>query len=373
MLRAECENHLVRAGALLGFGPAAALGAGRFAYALVLPAMQAALQLSFAQAGLIGSANTAGYLVGALISHRVMAASGYRLGFYLSLAVQAVTLALLALSPAYPVILALRFAQGVLGAFVFVGGAALLLASGGRATALGFYFGGIGIGIAASVAILPYLASWQVGWALLAGLSVALTAVSLLALPALREPKRAPSGGRASGGLKRIAPVLIAYGLYGAGYIGYMTFVTSSLDAAVGVFWLVLGIGAFLTGLVWGRPIEAMGGAKAVRLVLLVLLAASLAPLLKSAPLASALLFGGSFLGVITAITGLFRSELPEHEWARAMGLSTGAFALGQAIGPGLSGAIGDLVGSAGGALWAASGSLALALLASLVPIRRVS
>lgn len=359
-------------GLLLGFGPGAALGAGRFAYALVLPAMQADLQLSFAQAGLVGSANTAGYFVGALISHRVLGATGYRLGFYGSLALQALTLAALALAPGLSAILALRFAQGVLGAMVFVGGAALLLASGGRATSLGFYFGGTGFGIVASTLVLPFLHSWQLGWLLLAGLSLLLTAVALLALPALREPARRQAGSSPGGGLRSIAPALVAYGLYGAGYIGYMTFVTSDLTVDLTLFWALLGLGTCLTGVLWGRPIDALGGAWAMRLVLMVLLAASLQPLLAAAPLLSGFLFGVSFLGVITAITDLFRSHLPAHEWARAMGLSTAAFAIGQAVGPGLSGVAADLVGAAVGALWASSALLALALLVSLIRLRSV-
>ena len=97
MLR-EWQDRVVITGLLLGFGPGAALGAGRFAYALVLPAMQAELGLTFAQAGLLGSANTVGYLLGALVSHRVLAAVGYRLGFYASLIIASATLLLLALS-----------------------------------------------------------------------------------------------------------------------------------------------------------------------------------------------------------------------------------------------------------------------------------
>ncbi|MBX3144241.1 MAG: YbfB/YjiJ family MFS transporter [Trueperaceae bacterium] len=374
MLRVRCDNRRVksgaRAGVLLGFGPGAALGVGRFAYALVLPAMQAALQLSLAQAGLIGSANTAGYFLGALVSHRVLGAAGYRRGFYLSLILQTLTLVLLALGPGFGPILVLRFAQGVLGAMVFVGGAALLLSSGGSSTAMGFFFGGMGFGIAASTLAIPFLSSWQVGWGVLAGLSLALTLVSLLAYPALREPARSQPGSRGGGGLKRITPTLVTYGLYGAGYIGYMTFVTSNVGSGLALLWVVLGVGACLTGVVWGRSIDAFGGAVALRLVLLVLLVSSLQPLLAAAPLVSVLLFGIAFPGVITAITDLFRKGLPPHEWGRAMGLSTAAFALGQAIGPALSGFVGDVAGSAGAALWAASALLVLSLLASLVPLR---
>jgi predicted MFS family arabinose efflux permease len=359
----------MRTGLLLGFGPGAALGAGRFAYALVLPAMQAALQLSFAEAGLLGSANTAGYFLGALISHRVLAAGGYRRVFYTSLILQAVTLLLLAFGPALPVILTLRLIQGMLGAFVFVGGAALLLASGSSATGLGMYFGGVGLGITLSTIILPFLRSWQAGWLLLGILSLLMTLLAFLAAPALQEPKP-PVSGKA-GSLRPIAPTLVAYGLYGAGYIGYMTFVTTGLAVSLAWFWAVLGVGAILTGFVWGALVERAGGALALRVILLVLFVSSLHALLLRLPFVSAFLFGVSFLGVITAITYLFRMLLPAGAWPRAMGLSTAVFALGQAAGPTLSGLAGDAFGGATGALGAASSLLAGALLVSLLPLSR--
>ena len=50
----------------LALAPAVALGLGRFAYALVLPAMRQDLAWSYAEAGALNSANAAGHLAGAL-------------------------------------------------------------------------------------------------------------------------------------------------------------------------------------------------------------------------------------------------------------------------------------------------------------------
>ena len=347
----------MRNGLLLGFGPGAALGAGRFAYALVLPAMQADLGLTFSQAGLLGSANTAGYFVGALVSHRALSAVGYRRGFYAALVLQSVTLALLAFGPGFAPFVALRLVQGVLGAFVFVGGAALLLASGSRATGLGVYFGGVGLGMVASTVILPLMTSWQMGWLLLGALSFALTAASFLALPGLREPPAHVVS--AEGSLRGITLAMVVYGLYGAGYIGYMTFVGSGLTVPLGSVWIILGIGASLNGYLWGPVVERLGAVRAMRVVMGALTVASLFPLLLHLPYLSAFLFGISFLGVITAITSLFRERLPPASWSRAMGLSTAVFALGQAVGPSISGVAGDAFGGAAGALWAATALLA--------------
>ena len=355
-------------GLLLGFGPGAALGVGRFAYALVLPAMQTALELSYAQAGLLGSANTGGYLLGALLSHRTLYALGYRRGFYGSLLLQTLSLAALALTDVFSVLFILRFAQGVFGAFVFVGGAALLLASGGRGVATGVYFGGVGLGILFSPLVLPLSANWQGAWALLGMLSLALTLVSLVAWRYLSEP--APRSVGREGSLEPVKLLLVAYGLYGAGYIGYMTFVTSGLTVPLAPFWAALGFGAVLTGVVWGGWVERVGGAAGMLHVLGVLTVSSLYPLLTRLPYLSAFAFGLAFLGVITAITQVFRRRLPPGAWGRALGMSTAAFAVGQAVGPSLSGFAGDLWGGAVGALWLSTALLTLSVGVTAVQYR---
>ncbi|MFA7460595.1 MAG: YbfB/YjiJ family MFS transporter, partial [Trueperaceae bacterium] len=340
-----------------------------FGYSLLLPAMQSALQLTLAQAGALGSANTGGYLVGAVISHKVLAAVGYRRGFYAALLLQGVALLLMGLAPSIGVMVVLRAVQGVLGAFVFVGGAALLLASGGRAGALGAYFGGVGGGIALSVLILPLAADWRLGWLALGTLSLLMAATSLLPVRSLREPAP-PVLGR-GGSLAPIALAMLVYALYGAGYIGYMTFVTSGVSGSLLLFWLVLGLATLFNGAVWGWVVARWGGAAGIRLSMVLLVIASLEPLLRAAPLLSAALFGVSFLGVITAITDLFRLKLPPGAWPRAMALSTAVFALGQALGPGVAGLIGDLTAGVSGSLWAATTLLAAGLGASLLPLGR--
>jgi MFS family permease len=326
---------------IVGLAPGAALGIGRFAYGLVLPSMQPALGLSYGEAGLLGSANTAGYLLGALVSHRLLYATGYRRGVIAALALQTLLIAALGLSEVFAFLLAARFAQGLLGALVFVGGAALMLASGGKGLALGLYFSGVGVGIIISPIVLYVADVWQQMWLWLGALSGGMSVAASATLRSLAEPT--PPSRAQGGSLRPITLLLVSYGLYGAGYIGYMTFITSVLAVSLPLFWLILGLGAALTGQLWGRLTDRIGGARALVYVLLTLTAASLYPLLVALPWLSALLFGLSFLGVITAITDVFRERLPANSWARAMGLSTAAFALGQALGPTVSGVAGDI------------------------------
>lgn len=355
-------------GFFLGLGPAAAIGLGRFAYALVLPAMQTALGLSYTQAGLLGSANTLGYFAGSFLSHRILSGLGYRRGFYGALLLQAMALLLLGLMAWVPALALLRFVQGVSSALVFVGGAALALSSGQSGRGLGVYYGGVGAGILLSPLALWWNSSWQGEWVAIGVFSLLLAALSLFPLRSLQEPPKPSAAQYAS--LRPIAALLWSYSLYGAGYIGYMTFVTTVI-AEKGWFWLVLGFGAMLTGPIWGTWVERVGGFRGLRDVLLVLMLSSLPFLVNSAPWVSAFLFGLSFLGVITAVTQGFRVLLPPEAWPRAMGMSTAAFALGQAVGPSLAGLAGEVVGSGVGALWASSLLLLIALLIAFLPLRK--
>lgn len=363
--------------------------------------MLVALDLGIGRAGLLGSMNTGGYLLGALVSHRILSAVGYRRGFYLAAFLQCATLLLMAVAPPFWVMSALRLAQGALGAMVFVGGAALVMASGGRALALGLYFGSIGVGIAVSTAVIPLASDWQAAWVWLGLLALALSGLALSAWPRLAQPAApSPTGprgkgtgpvlaqaaegsaraaapaassaaGTGTGTIASIWPALLSYGLYGAGYIAYMTFVTNGLSVGTGPFWLLLGVGATLNGPVWGPISGRLKGPAAQVLVLAALLISSLPALITAVPYASAILFGLSFLGVITAITELIRERLPASAWPRAMALSTAAFAAGQAVGPALAGAVGEAIGGAAHgatvALYAGSALLAVALVAAVI------
>lgn len=114
-------------------GPAAALGLGRFAYALVLPAMRADLHLSFAAAGGLNTANALGYLLGALLAAPVVARLGEHRSFYYGLSLIALSLAASAITVDVPVLLVLRLVAGAAGAVCFVVGGGLTAQAGRRA------------------------------------------------------------------------------------------------------------------------------------------------------------------------------------------------------------------------------------------------
>ncbi len=365
MIRASRGASARPAGALavagLALGPVVALGFSRFAYALLLPPMRDSLHWSYATAGLMNSANAAGYLAGAIATGAIARHLGVRRAFLISFAVGVVSLFAMAASGATAFLLLVRAVSGVAGAVTFITGAGLaveiLAAStpGKAAAVLGLFFAGGGAGIVLSgLAIGPLLGSvggagdWRLGWMVLGGMGmVSLLAAAPAALVAKDPPPRPEAGRRWPA--HRMLPLVVSYGLFGIGYIAYMTFVVAFLkgegvdSGEIGLFWLVLGLLSIGSTFAWARPISRLRGGGGVSLVLGVLTVGALLPLLSRSPwvvMSSAVLFGASFLSVVTAVTAVARRLLDRHFWTPAIGGLTVVFAIGQCLGPVLSGVL---------------------------------
>lgn len=373
----------------LAMGPAVGLGLARFAYALLLPSMRADLGWSYEAAGALNTANAVGYLIGALIATQVAGRLGDRRGFLLGLLAATASLLATGLSGDYTVLILLRTLAGIAGALSFVTGGALAAAAGGGggpsrpALALGIYFGGAGFGILVSALVTPVVAQsgWRAGWFALGALGAVAT---LAALPALaRAPevaaRAAPRLTLSLGATRGLGVALASYVLFGLGYIAYTTFIVAWLRTrlafsydAITLFWACAGVAATCAGLAWspllarlrgGRGVAAANGVVAVGTVLPVLLASP------AAAYVSAVLFGGSFLIVPTATTALVRKTVPAHAWTAAIAAMTVGFAVGQCIGPWLSGVVSDSgLGLAGGLLVSGAFLAAAALIALAQP-----
>lgn len=373
----------VRAALGLLLGPAVGLGLARFAYALVLPEMRTDLHWSFATAGTMNTANALGYLLGALLAAPLARRFGERRSYVGGLVITAVALLLSAVTGATAVVFLLRLCCGITGAVSFVIGGGLAAQLGrdsgpARATLLlGIYFAGGGAGIALSGLIVPAtleIGGWHLAWVAMGVLAV--LACVPAALSARRVPETVARPGRSDApSVRTLAPLLVAYGLFGAGYIAYMTFVIALLEAgggtatAVTIFWTALGIAAVAAGFGWSRILAALNPGTGLALVLAILTVGAAVPVLWSTVPAfffSAILFGATFLTVVTAVTGAARRELPAHQWTSAIARLTVVFALGQCLGPLLAGLVADGDGGLRLGLLIGAGSLAVAALVSL-------
>jgi predicted MFS family arabinose efflux permease len=364
----------------LSMGPAVALGLGRFAYALLLPAMRADLGWSYADAGSMNTANAAGYLFGALLAAPFGRRLGDKTSFAASLLLTTIAIGASGLTANFTVLLALRSAAGFTGALAFVSGAALTSAAahGGsksRApTLLGLYFAGAGIGITASALAVPSLLQsigWRGGWLVLGAIALAATVLGWVAL--LRSPElpyTLASKARGGWSARFMACKLLAYALFGAGYIAYATFIIAYLRndegfsaADVTGFWSILGLASVVAVFAWGPILGRLKGGWGTASTLGGVMIGAAVPLLWTQPAGaylSAIIFGGSFLAVLAAVTSFARRAAKPHAWTAAIAALTIAFGLGQCIGPLLSGALSDGPNGVRGGLWLSVGILAI-------------
>jgi len=352
----------------LSLGAAVSLGITRFAYGLLLPVMRSDLGWSYTLAGAMNTANALGYLLGALATPRLM----QRLGAVPLLLGGALLASLFMglsgfFTGAAPLLLQ-RLLAGVASAFIFIAGGLLAARMGAlqprrAGLLLGLYYGGTGWGITLSALGVPLVLAaasgvphgWAWAWWALAAICCAATAALWWPASRLRQlgaPAAAgPAAPVAAFHWRPLGFALAGYGLFGVGYIGYMTFVIALLreqgvaPGAITGFYALLGLAVVASARLWAGLLDRYRGGQALAILNTLLGVATILPALTSAwgvVLASGLLFGGVFLSVVASTTALVRHNLPAEQWAAGISAFTIVFAAGQIVGPTIVGWIAD-------------------------------
>lgn len=111
---------------------------------------------------------------------------------------------------------------------------------------------------------------------------------------------------------------------------------------------MILGAAAIVGAFAWAPLLGRLRGGRGPAVVMTVVAVGAVLPLLSvsvGAAMGSAMLFGGSFLTVVTAVTTIAKRSLPPHHWTRAIAALTVVFAVFQCFGPVLAGALSDAAG----------------------------
>ena len=399
----------------------ALLGLGRFGYTMVLPAMQKDLGLSNALAGSLATANLAGYAAMSVLGGALAARYGTRSVVPLGLAIAGVGMGLTGLAQGFAGAALWRVVTGVGTGFANVPLAALpgaWFARRLRGLGSGIVVSGSSIGLILVGPLVPRLLAnsgpggWRMVWwiygvvtlaiAVLAhvflrnrpadkGLSpvgmtekpapasVAMGSVSPTA-DATIEPAAAPLAPVAiSAAWKTIVrkPIVwhlgLVYFTFGLAYLAFMTFFTKHLitsggytEQAAGDLYMLLGWCTVVSGVVWGVVSDHIGRKWALALVYLIQATSFALFALWQTPAGfttAAVVFGLSAWSVpaimAATCTDIFGARLAPA----AFGCLTLFFAVGQAAGPAVAGAIADATGSFVAAFLLASGVAVLGAL----------
>jgi MFS family permease len=364
---------------------AAAFGIGRFAYTPILPPMIDALGWSKSQAGVVASANFIGYLLGAICSYNSIITTYPRRWLIIALSTSGATTIGMGLVSGMASLIILRFIGGAASAFVIVCGSTLVLdqlIAQGRHRFASIHFAGVGIGVVVSAALITWLISCGAQWGTL---WIAVGVVAILVMPFVALLTRGSQArgiqqaqydpGRA--GSRSLVGFIVAYGLFGLGYVITATFLvtivrqTPSIRALEPWIWILFGSAAIPSVPFWTWVGSGLGTRRAFALAcVLEAIGVAISVELESTAGAclGAIFLGGTFMGLTTLGLIGAREETP-RELQRVVALMTVSFAVGQVLGPTIAGVLSDWRGNFRAAsLLAASALLVAAALALRQP-----
>jgi predicted MFS family arabinose efflux permease len=359
----------------------AALGIGRFVYTPILPAMLGALGWSKSDAGLIASANFLGYFVGALLAGLPFVTRRPRLWLLAALAISAVSTGAMAVPSDIVSFASLRFIGGIASAFVIVCASTLVLerlSRSGRASLAAIHFAGVGFGIVISAvavsAMLASAAGWRSLWIGSGSISILFTIIAAMLIPAASETPVSSNPVASRAGSSGTGAMTVAYGLFGFGYVITTTFLvaivrlTEEIRVLEPWIWILFGLAAIPSVTIWARLGERLGAMNAFAVACLVEavgVAASVEWVTITGVCFSALLLGGTFMG-LTALGFIAARVLSGGNPHQAFGRMTASFGIGQMVGPTLAGFLSEQLGDFRVASLIAAGALVAAAALSI-------
>lgn len=348
------------------------LGIARFSYTPLLPLMQRQAGLGIAAGAWLAALNYAGYLSGAwlasMISDLVLKDRLYRIG----MVVAVLSTAMMALTTD-PVLWAVsRFLAGLSSAAGMLFGTGLILnwlIRHNQRSELGIHFAGIGLGIAGcatAVELMSPMFDWREQW-------FAFTAIGcLLLLPALGWLPAPDRSGVSTSGIKLednppsalfLRIFMLAYFCAGIGYVVSTTFIVAIVDGLPGLgghgtlVFLVMGLAGAPSCIVWDLAARRMGEINALILASALQIVGILLPVWPGglvAAFAGAILFGGTFVGMVSLVLSMAGRYYPTRP-AKMMGKMTLSYGAAQIIGPAVTGSLAVRLGSYAAGLYMAA------------------
>jgi len=359
------------------------MGVARFAYTPMLAYMQSQAGMGEALAGWLAGWNYLGYLSGVLLVTRLrdlrVKDRLYRAGLVLAV----VTTAMMALGESPLLWGVSRYLAGLSTAAGLMLGSGLILnwlIRHGQRAELGIHFSGLGLGIVLGGLLVELAApvmDWRGQWWLLTAVG------ALLLVPAWRWLPRPGSGPplapHHTNRSNEPGPLWLwllqgAYLCAGFGYAINATFTVliteqqPALAGQGGLMWLLVGLAAAPAPVLWDRVARRLGYLRTLGIAYLLQIVGILLPVLSGslpAAIASSLLFGLTFIGIVSLVLTMVGVRYPAHP-AQIMARLTLGYGIAQIIAPVVAGELAELTGTFDDSLVMVAAIMAIGLLCLL-------
>ena len=350
----------------------AALGFGRFAYAMLLSSMRTSLEYSYIQMGLLSGGILLGYLIFSFVGGTLATKFGSKRVVVISLLCSSFSMFFISQFSNFVLLLFLTVVMGGAAGGAHISMTTLPMAwfeKDRLGRALGIVTGGTGLGIIVTGLLLPVLLSslgkeaWRQCWMFLSLMTFAVAVTGWILLKERPGVTSAPL----SSAEKNVAPpqarkveftlkaLFIHYFIFGFAYNIYATyFVAFMVDEVhlsgklAGLIWSIFGWTCLASGLVWGSLSDRFGRKRSLLWNNGLISIAVLIPLFFHNPMflgTSTFLFGFTFLGTITIIAACV-GDLTVEKRASVYGLVTLIHGIGQFLGTTLGGYLKDITGT---------------------------
>lgn len=361
------------------------VGLARFAYTPLLPIMRGEAGLTDLAGGWLATFNYVGYITGALVAATISDLSRKFQLYRIGLVVAVVSTAAMGITQDINLWVALRFVSGLSST------AGLLIASGlvlnwlirhGHRPELGLHFAGIGLGIVVSglaVAAMVGNLAWDGQWIGLGLLGIVFFLPAWFWLPAPAAVTAQTTKALPPAPSRRWMQLFItAYFCAGFGYVISATFIVAIVEKLPllagkgGWVWVIVGLAAAPSCFLWDRIANGLGQIPALLLAYGLQIVSILLPALSdgtTANLASAVLYGGTFVGIVSLTLSIIGRCFPANP-AKAMARLTLSYGVAQIVAPAMAGYIATATGSYQGALIVAAWVMAAGMLL-LVALQR--
>ncbi|MHB0775674.1 MFS transporter [Halomonas sp. WWR20] len=330
----------------------------RLAYGLILPPMREGLGLTYPQVGNLGTVTALAYLCLVMVAGSVAARHGGKFAVLLGVIFATAGFVGLSLASDYLALIVLMALLGFGTAFAYTPLVSLLATwfPERRGAVIGLLTSGVGIGMLMAGFLVPYLTEsfgaqgWRIAWRVFAVAGV-LAVVAVLAF--LRDPPlpsthdTRPVERAAVFRNRRVIVVGLAYGVIGTTYIVQTLFMYSYalasgvLPLTAGRLASIMGVLSIVAAPTWGWLSDRLGRGNAMLMAMTAVLVATAVPVIWPLTPGFAvhyMILGCATSGLFTSVLAASTEQVQPREAPLAVSYVTVFFAVGQFVGPAVSG-----------------------------------